>query len=316
MRGILCLRMRVPSFNTKFFTSLSSLAPLQLPSKMETHLWYASHDDITDKLVNQYSGLLSPPEKEHVMRMHTYELRRGALLSRALVRTIIARCVYGSDNQVNPRSLKFRKNIHGKPELEWPENNDWNPPELHFNISHSSSLVACGVTIDCPIGIDVEDKERKIKHDIMAFAQRYFSQQEKKLLKSISDPELQRLEFLKLWTFKEAYVKALGRGFSGAPFRTFTIQSIPNKGGIHPCTKSKSEASEIVVEPLEDPASHARDWQFSLWELAGSHYAAICTKKDPAISGKRTMKVWKTIPLVSDEYVSGTDSVLAVGTLM
>ncbi|XP_074355213.1 uncharacterized protein LOC141693923 isoform X2 [Apium graveolens] len=264
MRGISCFRMRVQIYDTKFFTSLSSLPPLQLPSKMETHMWYASHNDMTEKLFNQYSDLLSPSEKEHVSSMRTYELRR--------------------DNQVNPRSLKFRKNIHGKPELEWPENNDWNPPELHFNVSHSSSLVACGVTIDCPIGIDVEDKERKIKHNIMAFARRYFSQQEKKLLKSISDPELERQEFLKLWTFKEAYVKALGRGFSGAPFRTFTIQYIPYKGAIHPCTKSKSEASEIVVEPLEDPASHARDWQFSLWELAGSHYAAICTKMDPAIS--------------------------------
>lgn len=56
-------------------------------------MWYASHDDMTDKLFNQYSGLLSPSEKEHVMSMRTCELRRGALLSRALVRTIIARCM-------------------------------------------------------------------------------------------------------------------------------------------------------------------------------------------------------------------------------
>lgn len=27
-------------------------------------------------------------------------------------------------------------------------------------------------------------------------------------------------------------------------------------------------------------------------------------------------KVWKTIPLVEDEYVSGTDSVVAIGGLM
>lgn len=59
----------------------------------ETHMWYASHDDMTEKLFDQYSGMLSPSEKEHVMRMHTYELKRGALLSRALVRTIIARCM-------------------------------------------------------------------------------------------------------------------------------------------------------------------------------------------------------------------------------
>lgn len=56
-------------------------------------MWYASPDDMTEKLFNQYYGLLSPSERDNVMRMHTYELRRGALLSRALVRTIIARCM-------------------------------------------------------------------------------------------------------------------------------------------------------------------------------------------------------------------------------
>lgn len=56
-------------------------------------MWYASHNDMIEKIFNQYSGLLSLSEKEHVMSMRTYELRRGTLLSRALVRTIIARYI-------------------------------------------------------------------------------------------------------------------------------------------------------------------------------------------------------------------------------
>lgn len=46
------------------------------------------------------------------------------------------------------------------------------------------------------------------------------------------------------------------------------------------------QGSEIVVESLEDPTNSASDWQFKLWELAGSHYAAICTKKDCAVKGE------------------------------
>nr|XP_027065333.1 uncharacterized protein LOC113691406 [Coffea arabica] len=65
----------------------------------------------------------------------------------------------------------------------------------------------------------------------MSFAQRYFSKHEVQVLSAISDPQLQQQEFIKLWTLKEAYVKALGRGFSDAPFKTFTIRiRSANKG--------------------------------------------------------------------------------------
>ena len=100
------------------------------------------------------------------------------------------------------------------------------------------------------IGIDVEEKHRRIKSNILAFAQHYFSPYEVKVLTAISDPEVQRQEFIKLWTlkvskililnlsqgmmnnfnkcnaftffssvlqfgsrFQEAYVKVLGKGF-------------------------------------------------------------------------------------------------------
>uniref|UniRef100_A0A822Y9U6 holo-[acyl-carrier-protein] synthase n=1 Tax=Nelumbo nucifera TaxID=4432 RepID=A0A822Y9U6_NELNU len=126
--------------------------------------------------------------------------------------------------QITPRSFKFRKNTFGKPEIEWGHYEEWSPPALHFNVSHTSSLIACGVTVDKLVGVDVEEKQRKIKNDILSFARRYFSLHEVEHLHAILDPEIQRQEFIKLWTLKEAYVKALGRGFSAAPFKTFTIR--------------------------------------------------------------------------------------------
>lgn len=46
------------------------------------------------------------------------------------------------------------------------------------------------------------------------------------------------------------------------------------------------QGSEIIVESLEDPTNCDDDWKFALWELAGSHYAAICTKRDRAVKGE------------------------------
>ncbi|KAA8516731.1 hypothetical protein F0562_016763 [Nyssa sinensis] len=305
--------MKIHCYERNFCVSSCSLVPKPLPPRMETHFWYILPDEVkSSSLLNQYLDLLSPCEKENVFRMQGDQLKKRAILARALVRTTIAR--YQINSQVSPRSLKFRKNIHGKPEVEWQLDEDWRPPPLHFNISHTSSLIACGVTVDSLIGIDVEEKQRTIKNNILSFAQRYFSRHEVELLTSIPDTEVQRQEFIKLWTLKEAYVKALGRGFSGAPFKTFTIRYGAAISG-----NFNSEASEIVVESSDDPTNLTSNWEFTLLELAGSHYAAICTEKDNACEGKgnvpRKLTVWKTIPFVEDECVSGTGAVVIIGGL-
>nr|GEW62015.1 4'-phosphopantetheinyl transferase-like [Tanacetum cinerariifolium] len=241
--------------------STSTLLPLQLPSRMETHLWYVLPNEVNrESLLSRYVDLLSPLEKNHVFSIRDNQLQKTALIARALVRTTIAR--YQIRPQVSAKSLQFRKNTHGKPELDWERDNDWDPPPLHFNLSHTSSLIACGVTIDSPIGVDVEEKKRTMKNKILSFAKRYFTNEE----------------------MEEAYVKALGRGFSGAPFNTFT----------------NHEDSEIEIVPLQNQSLLTTNWQFAQVDLAGSHYAAICRKTN----GGEPMKiiVRKTIPLLEEEH--------------
>ncbi|KAL1204681.1 Phosphopantetheinyl transferase [Cardamine amara subsp. amara] len=290
--------MRISSVVLQMHQTFSiELPSLQLPSRMETHLWYILPDEVKcTSLLKHYSQLLSPLEKAKVLQLRGDELKKNALLARTLVRTTIARY-----QTVDPRSLMFKKNMYGKPEVDWGNYNNCNSPPLHFNISHTHSLIACGVTVHVPVGIDVEDKERKIKHDVLAFAERFYSADEVKLLSIIPDPEVQRKEFLKLWTLKEAYVKALGKGFSAAPFNTFTIQSKSGtKGGYNLCKTSK-----IAANSLERTKKCNREWKFSLLELADSHYAAICSEDDQA-SGGAPMRVivQKTIPFVEDELIS------------
>ncbi|XP_027072872.1 uncharacterized protein LOC113775014 isoform X1 [Coffea eugenioides] len=306
--------MKLQCLGKQLFNSSANLPRIQLSSPMEAHLWYIIPSEVqSQSLLNQYAEILSPCEKEIVFEMRDEELRKRALLARALVRTTIAR--YQINSHVSPRSLKFIKNVHGKPEVDWQHCEQWRPLPLHFNISHTSSLIACGVTVDSPIGIDVEKKNRRLKHNVMSFAQRYFSKHEVQVLSAISDPQLQLQEFIKLWTLKEAYVKALGRGFSDAPFKTFTIRiRSATKGSF--AGNSNFEASEIVVDSFDDSMDLTSDWKFVLMDLAGSHYAAICTKKDSSIQGIQItptkLTVWKTIPFVHDECVSGTAAVVII----
>ncbi|XP_059296236.1 uncharacterized protein LOC132049448 isoform X3 [Lycium ferocissimum] len=268
-RGFHRMRLNCCS-DSKFFSSLPPLSPIPLPSSRETHLWYVIPNEVKgEPLMNKYMEILSPCEKENVLSMQGEELRTSALLARTLVRTTIAR--YQINSSISPKSLKFRRNIHGKPEVDWQQCDHCGAPPLHFNISHTSSLVACGVTINSPIGVDVEAKKRTVKHNVLNLARRYFSEHELEVLSAVKDPRLQHQEFMKLWTLK---------------------------------------ASEISVD---DPSDQTGNWEFMLLELAGSHYAAICTEKDLINEGNRKapmkLTVWKTIPFVEDKCVSGTETV-------
>ncbi|XP_022150438.1 uncharacterized protein LOC111018594 isoform X2 [Momordica charantia] len=309
-------RTNMHCFPRSFATAASPIVPMQHPSKMEAHIWYILPDEVkSTRLQNQYLNILSPDEKENIMKMDGGELQKRALLARALVRTSISR--YLTHCQIDPQALKFKKNMFGKPELDWQNSSEQCLPPLQFNISHTSSLIACGVTLNSSIGIDVEEKTRKIKNDIVAFAKRYFSPNEIEVLSAISDPESQRQEFIKLWTLKEAYVKALGRGFSANPFKTFTIQFNTTAGGsCLPGCITDDEASEISVESCDDPGNCSRDLTFALMELSGSHYAAVCLERDRNIRGEASspmkLNVWRTIPYVEDECVSGTEAALPI----
>ncbi|TMW87904.1 hypothetical protein EJD97_019291 [Solanum chilense] len=280
-------RMRIHCcIDGKLFSSLPPLSPISLPSPKEIHLWYVIPNEVKgESLMNKYMEILSPCEIEKVLSFQRDELRKSALLARALVRTTIAR--YQINSSVTPKSIKFRKNVHGKPE----------------------------------IGVDVEEKERTTKHNILTLARRYFSKHELEVLTAIGDPYIQQQEFIKLWTLKEAYVKALGKGFSGAPFKTFTIRLGSSIGEhFHPSQNSSAEASEIVVDSLDNTENLTSNWQFMLLEFASSHYVAICTEKDVKTKGDcdnnpLKLTVWKTIPFVEDSCVSGTDTVLKVSGL-
>lgn len=147
----------------------------------------------------QLSPLLSLAERERCARLPDIHASR-AIVARALVRTELAAAL-----GVTPSSLVFVAGRHGKPALLDP------PRPLAFNLSHSGEWVVLAWHTGrdaLPLGVDVEQRFNG-RRDVMRLARRYFSRPEQLSLEALAGAAREAL-FYRLWTLKEAWVKAHG----------------------------------------------------------------------------------------------------------
>ena len=94
---------------------------------------------------------------------------------------------------------RFEYNEHGKPYLP-------TYPNLHFSISHCSQAVGC-ILSEMPCGLDIE----RVRRASPSLISKTMNQGEVKQIYSSSHPEV---EFIRLWTRKEAVFKLLGTGIT------------------------------------------------------------------------------------------------------
>ena len=80
----------------------------------------------------------------------------------------------------------------------------------HFSISHTKHHAFCVLTRG-PVGIDAEEKDRKIN---LALAEKILSHGEKAQFDRAAD---KRLALLTFWVLKEAAAKCTGEGLRGYP---------------------------------------------------------------------------------------------------
>lgn len=81
-------------------------------------------------------------------------------------------------------------------------------PHLHISISHCRTAVAVAVSDRGPVGIDIESR-RRIGDSLM---ERVCSPGELTAVRESDDPTM---EFLRIWTQKEAVLKCRGTGIKG-----------------------------------------------------------------------------------------------------
>lgn len=119
---------------------------------------------------------------------------------------------------ISPGDIQIAYEAHGKPVLLG------NHP-LFFNLSHSGQRVLCAISHE-EVGCDVE----QMRPVNLKLAKRFFSPSEYGALCSLPQEE-QQAAFLRLWTCKESFVKAVGKGLS-LPLQDFSIYGAGKEMGV------------------------------------------------------------------------------------
>lgn len=198
----------------------------------------ASTDDVGIAL-----ALLSPDERARADRFRFAHDRRDFVLAHALLRTTLSE---GGDRAAD--EWTFGTDPNGKPFLA-------GGGPVAFSLSHTAGLVACAVSTDGEVGVDVERVARV--GDWRAIATRYFSKAELRAIEA--EPQERRpSRFIEIWTLKEAFAKALGLGLS------------------QPLDSSTFLVAADGSVSFEPPAGLDRDaWRFSLRAPAPGYRLAV-----------------------------------------
>ncbi|NWJ47673.1 MAG: 4'-phosphopantetheinyl transferase superfamily protein [Chloroflexi bacterium] len=150
-------------------------------------------------LFNEY---LTSEEIERAKRYRRIQDGERFIIARGLLRHLL-----GQYLNENPTKIKLSTLAHGKPALS---QTTYQKP-VEFNISHSGELALLAFSTEMRLGIDLEQINIAIEYS--SIARNFFSVSEIRLLEELPLSEKPKY-FFRLWTIKEAYLKACGKGLT------------------------------------------------------------------------------------------------------
>ncbi len=188
------------------------LAPQLAPG--EVHVWRLALDQ-PKALSRELRAWLSAEECQRADRFHRPRDGIRFVVGRAALRDLLGRYT----GEV-PANLSFDTGPFGKPTLGKPAGTN-----IHFNVSHSHGLAVIALSQGRELGIDLELMRPMDSMD--AIAHRFFAAIEYAAYQE--QPEEDRaLAFFRVWTRKEAYLKATGTGIS-VPLDSFHVSVKPDE---------------------------------------------------------------------------------------
>jgi phosphopantetheinyl transferase len=174
-------------------------------NESDVHIWYCNTTSLDGEALKSADQHLSIEERARRDRLRFGADRRDFTIAHDLLRRALSRYA-----DMPPADWRFATDDYGKPSIE-----SINPQvrALSFSLSHTRGCVACAITSNAPLGVDVERITDSML--VQEIADRYFSEEETARLRQCPD-ELRNIRFAELWTLKEAFLKASGVGLSGS----------------------------------------------------------------------------------------------------
>lgn len=248
----------------------SDPAPTSLSLGLDEILvWHsATYEPADSALMAQCHNILSADERARAARYFFDRDRHTYLAAHALVRTRLSQIT-----GVAPCDWTFVANKYGRPEVAKPAEY----VRLRFNLSHTRGLVACALTWQRDVGVDVENLERL--EGSLDVARRFFAPSEVEALGRVAEEDRRR-RFFDYWTLKESYIKARGMGLS-LPLGQFSFEL------------ADEQAIGISFGPeIDDDPQH---WEFHASRPTPQHRLALAVRRPP---GERLQVILReTTPL-------------------
>jgi 4'-phosphopantetheinyl transferase len=176
---------------------------------------------------------------------------------------------------IPPGEIVLSSAARGKPFVTTPQG-------LHFNVSHSEGMGLVAFTRVGEVGIDVEAIDRRV--DALEVASAYFSRTELAMVAELAGAA-QVERFLRIWTRKEAVLKAAGTGVAGGVDRV-------------------DGSRDGVVVHLAEPGEPPTDWLIRDLAMPEGYVAAIATRP-----GEWDIEVWpngrQVLPEILRKHFAG-----------
>jgi 4'-phosphopantetheinyl transferase len=166
-------------------------------------IFYRATETLDAAAIAAAAAVLSDEERAQFNRFHFARDARDYAAAHALLRRTLSH-----DDPRPPDCWRFDKDANGKPFLI-----DRGACRASFSLSHTHGMVACAITQDVDVGVDVECVDRNV--DATEIASRFFAPAETAQLMTLGE-EARRARFFEFWTLKEALVKGLGTGMATA----------------------------------------------------------------------------------------------------
>jgi 4'-phosphopantetheinyl transferase len=219
----------------------------------EAHVWCIPLDVSED-----LRPLLSHEEQERANRFVVEVKRQRFIAGRGQLRSVLARYT-----KISAKDCRFVYGEFGKPDLDTAQN----PNQIRFNMGHSANIGLVAIAKDRRIGVDIEHLRATVNHE--RIAERFFTPAEFAAIRTLPEDE-RPAAFLRTWTRKEAYIKALGEGLQR------TLASF-----------------EVTVTPDESPALVRAQGEWTLLQL---DWDASCSAALAVEGPAPTLHRWNAPP--------------------
>jgi 4'-phosphopantetheinyl transferase len=201
----------------------------------EAHVWAVRLLAAASQL-DTVSAILSPEELQRAADFRLDPPRQHFVVARGALRMLLSRYL-----DVEPASVQITVDANNKPRLA----DQHAPSTLRFNVAHSHTLALIAVTHGSEIGVDLE-RLRHVRH-AEHIARRYFHPAEIAAIVS-APPATRDATFLRIWTGKEAVLKAIGTGITGS----LAAFCVPRE--------DEEPHYEAIDVPTNSPAQSVRCW--------------------------------------------------------